>query len=144
VPPYRSRTQAAETAGFARLGADGEMGGGFRFTAQALTAARAFSAVAAAGFAALLWYTIEVDGSPFRSSLLTPWMNTTLVDFYLNWLVIAAWQCTREPLPLAVFFVVFTACLGSCATWLYALYVLSQVRAGDSLAVVWLGTAYRR
>lgn len=121
------------------------MGGSlFRVSALALAAARAFSLAAATGFAALLWYTIELDGHPFRSSLLTPWMNTTLVDFYLNWLVIAAWQITREPPATALAFVVFTACLGSCATWLYVLFVLLQMRAGDSMAVFWLGTSHRR
>ncbi|GJZ97210.1 C4-dicarboxylate transport 1 [Tanacetum coccineum] len=31
-----------------------------------------------------LLYTLIVDGSPFRPELYTPWVVTTLIDFYIN------------------------------------------------------------
>ncbi|KAK1259839.1 hypothetical protein QJS04_geneDACA021427 [Acorus gramineus] len=40
---------------------------------------------------AILVYTLITDGSPFRKEILTPWMNATLVDFYIN--VIALSVC---------------------------------------------------
>jgi len=58
-------------------------------------------------FAAILIYTIQTDGSPFRSSLLTPWMNATLVDFYFVMGIAWAWICIRErTLAAKVFWIV--------------------------------------
>ncbi|KAI8550719.1 hypothetical protein RHMOL_Rhmol06G0129500 [Rhododendron molle] len=37
---------------------------------------------------ATLIYTLSVDGFPFRKDLLTPWMLATLIDFYINVLVL--------------------------------------------------------
>ena len=61
-----------------------EASSGPGLTAGQLLAARALSLCLSVAFAALLIYTIAVDGSPFRASLLTPWMSTTLVDYYLS------------------------------------------------------------
>lgn len=55
----------------------------------------------AATFAVILFVTIQKDGSPFRSELLTPWMNTTLVDFYLVMSVVWGWICVRERTTVA-------------------------------------------
>jgi len=43
-----------------------------------------------------LAYTIYIDGSPFRADLLTPWMDATLIDLYLNVAPIATWVCYKE------------------------------------------------
>lgn len=69
------------------------------------------SAAISAMFACLLVYTIQTDGSPFRSSLLTPWMNTTLVDFYCVMAVVWGWICLREAtLGAKVFWIVVRVC----------------------------------
>jgi hypothetical protein len=74
-----------------------------------------------------------------RAELLVPWMNTTLVDFYLNWLALAAWVWLRERRTwIAVAWIAGLACLGSMSTWLYITWALMGLRAGDP--VLWLLT----
>jgi hypothetical protein len=52
--------------------------------ANALNVLRGASLFMVLSFTIVLIYTCVTDGSPFRLSLLTPWMNATLVDFYWN------------------------------------------------------------
>ena len=67
-----------------------------RFTAFSLLLLRSFSAFFFLLFSIILTYTCATDGSPFRSSLLTPWMSTTLVDFYLVLLPLLLLVCLRH------------------------------------------------
>ena len=107
-----------------------------RISARALLGLRIASACLFLFFTILLTYTCLTDGSPFRSSLLTPWMVTTLWDFYLVLLPLLLLILVRhraEPL-MGAFIVIFLCCLGSSATWGYIFTVLCYVRAGDPVA----------
>lgn len=100
------------------------------------------SAALCLSFATLLIWTIQTDGSPFRSSLLTPWMNTTLVDFYLVMTVVWCWICIREAsLAAKVFWIVALFCLGSVSTWFYVWQIAVRLRAGDPLSKLVMGAS---
>ena len=122
----------------------GGVGGGAGISAASLSAARLAATALAVLFFVVLVVTIGVDGSPFRSALLTPWMNATLVDFYLNCLVLCIWVWLREAPRLgrgpAALIIVYLLCLGSFATWSYIAHLLwARTRPGDSLAKIVLG-----
>ena len=107
-----------------------------RFTAAWLAALRGACLLFCLLFTAILVYTCATDGSPFRSSLLTPWMNTTLVDYYLTLLpllLLVALRHRRSPATAAVT-ALYLCCLGSSAVWSYLLLVFMRLRAGDSVA----------
>ena len=107
-----------------------------RFTPAALLALRALSLCCCLLFTAILAYTCATDGSPFRSALLTPWMSTTLVDYYLTQaplLLLVALRHRRSPATAALT-ALYLCCLGSSAVWSYLLLVLLRLRAGDSVA----------
>lgn len=113
-------------------------------SASALHLARVASAALAALFAVVLVVTTATDGSPFRGELLTPWMNATLVDFYLNVLLLSVWVWLREARALgpvgAATVILYLCCLGSFATWSYVAHLLwFRTRPGDSLAKIVLG-----
>ena len=115
--------------------------GGPRFTARALLCLRALALICFLFFTAQLAYTCATDGSPFRSSLLTPWMVTTLWDFYLialPMLLTVLWRHRASPLT-GFGLVLFICCLGSSATWLYLLLVFLSLRAGDPVARLFMG-----
>lgn len=111
------------------------------FTPRSLFLLRVGSFIATVGFFALLTWTIEVHGHPFKSSLLTPWMNTTLVDFYLNLLPILLWIGWRhrtQPL-IATAVCLYLCCLGSGATWSYIWVLAMRLRAGDAISKLFTG-----
>ena len=113
-------------------------------SAATLQLLRYASAALAALFAVVLIATTAADGSPFRAALLTPWMNATLVDFYLNAAVICVWVWLREAprlgRPAAALLIVYLCCLGSFATWSYIAHLLwARTRPGDSVAKIVLG-----
>ncbi len=108
-------------------------GGVPRFTALSLLILRVASFVIACFFTGQLIHTINVDGSPFRASLLTPWMVTTLYDFYLVMLPLLLLIMLRHrarPL-LGVLACLFLCSLGTTATWLYLFAVFYGLRVGD-------------
>jgi hypothetical protein len=132
------------SASSAASGGGGGGGGGGGISASTLSAARLAATALAALFFVVLCVTIGVDGSPFRSALLTPWMNATLVDFYLNALVLCIWVWLREAPRLgrvpAALVIVYLLCLGSFATWSYVAHLLwVRTRPGDTLSKVVLG-----
>lgn len=107
-----------------------------RFTARALLILRVASLALSIFFTWMLADTIARDGSPFRSSLLTPWMVTTLWDFYLiltPLLLLILFRHRASPV-VGVASVIFLCCLGSAATWLYCFFVFLGLRAGDPVA----------
>ena len=114
---------------------------GPRFSSQGLTLLRAISAILFLFFTSLLIYTCATDGSPFRSSLLTPWMVTTLFDFYLVALPFygfVCWRHRRSP-GTASLVVISCVCLGSSSTWLYLLLLFCGLRAGDPVVRLFMG-----
>jgi hypothetical protein len=72
--------------------------------------------------------------------LLTPWMNTTLVDFYLNVLLLCCWVFARErSAAAALLWCIFLAGLGSFASWAYVTVVLLRLRPGDPVTKILTG-----
>ncbi|GMH21392.1 hypothetical protein Nepgr_023234 [Nepenthes gracilis] len=83
---------------------------------------------------ATLIYTISVDGLPFRKDVLTPWMTTTLIDYYINVLPLAAWVSYKEANWLtASIWVVLFVCLGSITACMYVTIQLFQLSADKSM-----------
>ncbi len=119
-------------------------GGGGGIASSTLQLARWAATALAFTFAIVLCVTISIDGSPFRSALLTPWMNATLVDYYFTALIACVWVWLREAPRLgrlaAALLIVYFCCLGSFAIWSYAAHLLwARTRAGDSLQKIVLG-----
>ena len=122
-------------------------GGGLELTGPVMSASfvRALqlgSAAISLAFAALLIYTIQTDGSPFRSSLLTPWMVTTIFDFYFVMSVVWGWICIRErSLGVKLFWIVALFCLGTVSTWFYVWTIAIRLRPGDPLSKLVMGAS---
>ena len=109
-----------------------------RFTAGGLLCLRVLAVSLFLFFTALLIYTCATDGSPFRSSLLTPWMVTTLFDYYISLLPsigLAVYRERRTPL-LAGLLAIYVCCLGSSALWSYLLFVSLRLRPGDPVTKI--------
>ena len=71
-------------------------------------------------------------------------MNATLVDYYLNVLLLALWILAREPsLAVALFWIVVLSCLGAVGTWLYVFQLALRLRAGDPLSKLIMGEHVR-
>lgn len=68
-----------------------------------------------------------------------PWFQTTLVDFYFNICVIAAWAIYKEANALRAFLWVLSfLTLGSIATCFYVFLQVSRVRPGDGIEKILL------
>ena len=103
-------------------------------SASALLIMRAASGALSLFFTALLVYTCATAGSPFNSDLLTPWMTTTLVDYYLSLAPLYVVFYLRERSAVAgAATVLFCACLGACAVWAVVLLALLRTRPGTTL-----------
>ncbi|KAI5597328.1 hypothetical protein BDE02_02G058600 [Populus trichocarpa] len=95
---------------------------------------RALFSVLGCLMVATLIYTIYVDGFPFRRDLLTPWMAATLVDFYINIIVLAAWISYKESnFITATVWIVLLICFGSIATCAYIFIQLLKLSPEESL-----------
>ncbi|XP_026446877.1 uncharacterized protein LOC113347439 isoform X3 [Papaver somniferum] len=81
---------------------------------------------------ATLIYTIVTDGLPFRKELLIPWMTTTLIDFYIIVVAIAAWIAYKESnLISAVVWIILLVCLGSITTCAYVVVQLFKLSSQE-------------
>ncbi|KAL2503752.1 hypothetical protein Adt_19373 [Abeliophyllum distichum] len=79
-------------------------------------------------------YTIATDGHPFRKELLTPWMEATLIDFYINILAIGAWIVYKESNWIsAIIWIVLLICLGSITTCGYIVLQFLKLSPQESL-----------
>ncbi|XP_057794644.1 uncharacterized protein LOC131010953 isoform X2 [Salvia miltiorrhiza] len=79
-------------------------------------------------------YTVVTDGLPFRKELLTPWMAATLVDFYINILVIGVWIIYKESnWILSVIWIVLLICFGSITTCAYIVMQFLKLTPQESL-----------
>ncbi|KAI3981533.1 hypothetical protein MKX01_007453 [Papaver californicum] len=82
---------------------------------------------------ATLIYIIVIDGLPFRKELLIPWMTTTLIDFYIIVVAIAAWIAYKESnLINAVVWIILLVCLGSITTCAYVVVQLFKLSAQEA------------
>jgi hypothetical protein len=110
-------------------------GGAAGLSSGTLFLARLVAACLSLGFACLLVWTIATAGSPFNSELLTPWMNTTLVDYYLSCAPLYAVLYCRERSSLGgALRVLACAGLGACAVWACVLEALLRVQPGVTMA----------
>ncbi|PIN05019.1 hypothetical protein CDL12_22448 [Handroanthus impetiginosus] len=83
---------------------------------------------------ATIIYTLATDGSPFRKELLTPWMVSTLIDFYFNILPVGAWIVYKESNFIsAIIWVVLVICLGSITTCAYIVIQFLKLSPEESL-----------
>ncbi|XP_058764055.1 uncharacterized protein LOC131637485 isoform X2 [Vicia villosa] len=79
-----------------------------------------------------LVYTLVTDGSPFRTELLTPWMQATLVDFYINVVALAVWVAYKESSWIyAVFWVILLICFGSITSCVFVVCQLFKISYQD-------------
>ncbi|XP_073127959.1 uncharacterized protein [Henckelia pumila] len=98
------------------------------------TVLRNLFVVLGCGITATVVYTIATDGLPFRKQLLTPWMAATLVDFYINILVIGAWIIYKESNWIrAIIWIVFLVCLGSITTCGYIVLQFFKLTPQESM-----------
>ncbi|XP_022134233.1 uncharacterized protein LOC111006539 [Momordica charantia] len=100
---------------------------------SAVTGWRILFAVLGCTMVATLAYTIAIDGSPFRRELLSRLMVSTLIDFYINVVAIAAWVSYKESNWItATIWIAFLVCFGSIATCVYILWQLWQLSSQES------------
>ncbi|KAI6691154.1 hypothetical protein NL676_027982 [Syzygium grande] len=99
----------------------------------AVTGLKAVFLVLGCFMVATLVYTIAVDGLPFRSDLLTPWMAATLVDYYINVVPLTAWVWYKESnFFSALLWTVLLVCLGSVTTCFYILLQFLKLSPQES------------
>ncbi|KAL5560092.1 hypothetical protein UlMin_036303 [Ulmus minor] len=97
-----------------------------------------FSALGCLMLATLL-YTILTDGSPFRKELFTPWLTVTVIDIYINFIILSVWVAYKESsLISAVIWITLLICLGSVTTCVYIVRELFQLTSQDPLYLVLL------
>ncbi|XP_078428908.1 uncharacterized protein LOC144701087 isoform X2 [Wolffia australiana] len=78
-------------------------------------------------------YTLITDGWPFRKEVLTPWMVTTLLDFYINIVPVAIWIfCNESSWVLSGLWIILLLCLGSMVSCTYILLQLFKCSPHDS------------
>lgn len=72
-------------------------------------------------------------------------MRATLVDFYINEIIIFLWVCYREEsiLKMMIWAVLFF-CLGSVATTFYVLIILFKIDKNTPLEVILTGAKNAR
>lgn len=74
----------------------------------------------------------------FLSSI--PWMKATLIDFYINEIIIFLWVCFRESSLLKkIVWAILFFCLGSAATTLYILIILFKADVKSSPKEILIG-----
>lgn len=84
-----------------------------------------------------LIYTLLTDGSPFRKELLTPWMQATLIDFYINVVALSVWVNYKESnLISAIFWIILLISFGSITTCFYIAWKLFQLTSEDPVYLV--------
>ncbi|KAL3679261.1 hypothetical protein R1sor_022217 [Riccia sorocarpa] len=101
----------------------------------------------ALGFAQLsvVLYTLLTDGSPFRRELLTPWLNATLVDFYITTSVFTGWIWYKEPTWIKrLVWAILVICTGSVATCWYVAIEFFKLSPDDPPHLVLLKDRHTR
>ncbi|KAI9098397.1 hypothetical protein K1719_025022 [Acacia pycnantha] len=84
-----------------------------------------------------LLYTLITDGSPFRMELFTPWMTTTLIDFYINVVALAVWVAYKECSWIStIFWVVLLISFGSITACVYIVWKLFQITCQDPVYLI--------
>ncbi|XP_050367045.1 uncharacterized protein LOC126785409 isoform X2 [Argentina anserina] len=92
-----------------------------------------------------LIYTLLTDGSPFRKELFTPWMDATLIDFYINVTALSVWVAYKESSWVtAVVWIILLICFGSITTCVYITIQLSRLTCQDPIYVALFKSGDRR
>lgn len=87
-----------------------------------------------------IYITYTVVSTSIQSNLFTewnflasiPWMKATLVDFYINTIVIFAWMSFREnSWAVRIVWLILFVLLGSMATTIYVLIQLFKLKDGE-------------
>ncbi|XP_061345154.1 uncharacterized protein LOC133291004 isoform X2 [Gastrolobium bilobum] len=82
---------------------------------------------------ATLLYTLFTDGFPFRKDLLTPWMAATLIDFYINVVVLGIWVAYKESnWIISILWIILLVCLGSITTCAYIVLQFLKLSSQES------------
>ncbi|KAL2613635.1 hypothetical protein R1flu_025327 [Riccia fluitans] len=90
-------------------------------------------------------YTLVTDGSPFRKELLIPWMNATLIDFYISMSLYIAWVWYKEPAWIRrLVWTVLVICTGSVATSWYLAIEFFKLSLDDPPHLVLLRDRHAR
>lgn len=83
---------------------------------------------------AIIIYTVVTDGLPFRMELLTPWMAATLVDTFINSIVLSVWVAHKEMTwTSAIIWICLSLCFGSTVTCAYIAIQLFQLSCQDPI-----------
>lgn len=103
-------------------------------------------------FSALfIWIVYTIVATSLESNLFEewsylasiPWMRATLVDFYINEIIIFLWVCYREKSIFSmILWAVLFFCLGSAATTFYVLIILFKANTKTSIEAIILGENY--
>ncbi|PWA95252.1 hypothetical protein CTI12_AA052030 [Artemisia annua] len=84
-----------------------------------------------------LLYTLIVDGSPFRAELYTPWVVTTLIDFYINVVALSVWVGYKESSWTSAFlWILFSVCFGSITTCVYIVRQLFHLSTDQPISLI--------
>lgn len=66
-----------------------------------------------------------------------PWFKTTLIDFYLNTIVLSAWVIYKERTIVSrVLWIIGFVCTGAIAVGLYVVVQISRVKPNESFDYV--------
>jgi len=89
----------------------------------------------------LIWIVYTIIATSLESNLFDeleylisiPWMRATLIDFYINELIIFLWVCFKESSLLKkIVWAILFFCLGSAATTFYILIILFKADVKSS------------
>ena len=90
-------------------------------------------------YMAYLVVSTSLKSNLFEVRIDEPWFTTTLIDFYLNIIILSAWVIYKEASTVSRFlWIAAFVCTGAIATHLYVLVQLLKLRPGDSLNKVLL------
>ncbi|KAL8172424.1 hypothetical protein V2J09_024228 [Rumex salicifolius] len=111
---------------------------------QIVTARIIFSVLGCLMLATLI-YTILSAGSPFNKDNFIPWVNATLIDFYINVTALAVWISYKESSWIGrIIWIALIICFGSIATCAFIVRELFILSPYDPLYIVLLNKKDRQ
>ncbi|XP_022939442.1 uncharacterized protein LOC111445347 isoform X8 [Cucurbita moschata] len=84
------------------------------------------------------------DGRPFRKEIFTPWMVTTLIDYFILVTVLSIWMFYKEESWLtAIFWIVLVQTLGSTSTCPFIVKELFKLNSEDPAHLILFKASHR-
>ncbi|XP_023551246.1 uncharacterized protein LOC111809123 isoform X4 [Cucurbita pepo subsp. pepo] len=84
------------------------------------------------------------DGWPFRKEIFTPWMVTTLIDYFILVTVLSIWMFYKEESWLtAIFWIVLVQTLGSTSTCPFIVKELFKLNSEDPAHLILFKASHR-